>query len=253
MTDQLKRMIKKLEGDGPIEKHILLLKLTETLENAPFFGDKPILDAASPQRQWLSKVGALLSRLSIEKKVLFNYSFNTLVQYWRPAIIQIQGQILDAIEEIKLELELEDRTDIGSAYAPGDVYRFFSDLKEVINSAESDVMIVDPYFNGEAFDAYLASASNDLNIKILADRYSKDINTYIEKHTSQFQTKIELRCSKELHDRIIFIDRDVAWIMGGSIKDAGKKATYLIPLQTPIVLAKKQIYQGIWNNSNGVE
>lgn len=253
MTDQLQRMIKKLEGDGPIEKHILLLKLTEALENAPDFGDKPVMDAASTQRQWLSKVGALLSRLSIDRKVQFKSSFTTLVQYWKPAIVQIQGQVLDAIEEIKLELELEDRSDIGSAYAPGDVYRFFADLKEVINSAESEVMIVDAYFNGEAFNAYLASANTELNIQILADRYSKDINNYIQKHASQFQTQIELRRSKELHDRIIFIDQDVAWIMGGSIKDAGKKATYLIPLQTPIVLAKKKIYQEIWGNSKEVE
>lgn len=246
-------MIKKLEGDGPIEKHILLLKLTEALENAPDFGDKPIMDTSSPQRQWLSRVGALLSRLSIERKVRFQSTFATLIQYWKHAIVQIQGQVLDAIEEIKLELELEDRSDIGSAYAPGDVYRFFADLKEVINSAESQVMIVDPYFNGEAFDAYLASANTELNIQILADRYSKDINTYILKHSSQFKTKIELRCSNELHDRIIFIDHDVAWIMGGSIKDAGKKATYLIPLQTPIALAKKQIYQEIWSRSKDVQ
>ncbi|AUJ69728.1 MULTISPECIES: hypothetical protein [Pseudoalteromonas] len=253
MTDQLQRMMKKLEGDGPIEKHILLLKLTEALENAPEFGDQAVMDTSSPQRQWLSKVGALLSRLGIDKKVKFQSSFNTLVQYWKHAIVQIQGQVLDAIEEIKLELELEDRSDIGSAYAPGDVYRFFADLKDVVNSAESEVMIVDPYFNGEAFDAYLSSANPELGIKILADRYSKDISAYAEKHKAQYGTDIELRRSKELHDRIIFIDHDVAWIMGGSIKDAGKKATYLIPLQTPIALAKKEIYQEIWSKSKEVE
>ncbi|MFT5396806.1 MAG: hypothetical protein ACI85N_002013 [Gammaproteobacteria bacterium] len=146
MTDQLQKMMNKLEGDGPIEKQILLLKLTEALENAPEFGDKAILDASSPQRQWLSQVGAILSRLSIEKKVHFKSSFTTLVRYWQPAIVQIQGQVLDAIEEIKLELKLDDRSDIGNAYAPSDVYRFFSDLKEVINSAEKEITIVDPYF-----------------------------------------------------------------------------------------------------------
>lgn len=253
MTDQIQRMIKKLEGDGPIEKHILLLKLTEALESAPDFGDKAVMDTSSPQRQWLSKVGALLSRLGVDKKVKFQSSFTTLVQYWQYTIVQIQGQVLDAIEEIKLELELEDRADIGSAYAAGDVYRFFADLKEVVNSAESEVMIVDPYFNGEAFDAYLSSANPELDIKILADRYSKDISTYAEKHKAQYGTGIELRRSKELHDRIIFIDKDVAWIMGGSIKDAGKKTTYLIPLQTPIALAKKEIYQQIWSKSKEVE
>ncbi len=245
--------MKKLEGDGPIEKHILLLKLTEALENAPQFGEKAVFDPATPQRQWLSKVGALLSRLGIEKKVKFQSSFNTLAQYWKYAIVQIQGHVLDAIEEIKLELELDDRSDIGSAYAPGDVYRFFADLKEVVNSAESGVMIVDPYFNGEAFDAYLSTAKPELNIQILADRYSKDISAYADKHKAQFGTNIQLRSSKELHDRIIFIDDEVAWIMGGSIKDAGKKATYLIPLQTQLSIAKKEIYTEIWERAKIVE
>jgi len=253
MTDQLQRMIKKLEGDGPVQKHILLLKLTEALENAPEFGDKPIFEASSPQRIWLSKVGALLSRLGLEKKSRYQASFNTLAAYWKPAINQIQGQVLDAIEEIKLELELDDRSDIGSAYAPGDVYRFFADLKEVINSAKNDVMIVDPYFNGKAFDAYLSTVNPELNINILADEYSKDIRAYVDKHAAQFATIIELRQSKELHDRIIFIDSDSAWIMGGSIKDAGKKATYLIPLQTQLSMAKKDIYSEIWNRANLIE
>jgi hypothetical protein len=38
MSDQIQRMIKKLEGDGPVEKHTILLKLKEALENAPSFG-----------------------------------------------------------------------------------------------------------------------------------------------------------------------------------------------------------------------
>ena len=78
MTDQLRRMIKKLEDDGPVEKHIILLKLSEALESAPEFGNTPVLDVDTPQRQWLSKVGALLSRLDpIGKKAGFNRSFSS--------------------------------------------------------------------------------------------------------------------------------------------------------------------------------
>jgi hypothetical protein len=40
--------------------------------------------------------------------------------------------------------------------------------------------------------------------------------------------------------------------MGGSIKDAGKKATYLIPLASPIAVAKRQIYVDIWNRATKV-
>lgn len=244
--DQLQRTIKELGGDGPIEKQILLLKLTDALENAPQFGEKPALDATTPQRQWLSKVGALLSRLNIDNKMKYQTSFSMLANYWVYSINQIKGQISDAIEEIKLELELDGRHEIGSAYAPGDIYRFFADLKAIINAAEREILIVDPYFNGEAFDAYLSTAHTGLLIRILADRYSKDIHGYVEKHKAQYQTNIDLRSSKELHDRLVFVDTDQCWIMGGSVKDAGKKATYLIPVIPPIAKAKNDIYSQIW-------
>ena len=182
MSDQLQKAMKDILGDGPVEKHILLLKLTEALQNAPDFGLTPVLDVDTPQRQWLSAVGALLSRLGVGKKIEFQSAFSTLVSFWVPAITQIKGLALDAIEELKLELELDGRSDIGTAYAPGDVYKFFADLKAVINQAASELMVVDPYFNGEAFDAYLSTAKPSLVIRILADRYSKDINEYVEKH-----------------------------------------------------------------------
>jgi len=245
--------MKKLEGDGPVEKQIILLKLTEALEQAPEFGVKPIMDPASLQRQWLSKVGALLSRLGLDKQVQYKASFGTLIQYWKHAIVQIQGQVLDAIEELKLELELDGRSEIGNAYEPGDVYKFFADLKSIISEAENELLIIDPYFNGEAFNAYLSEVGSSVNVRILADRYSKDIKGYVDKHTAQYGSSIEIRRSKELHDRIVFVDATVSWIMGGSIKDAGKKATYLIPLPTAITEAKYAIYSDIWGRANEIE
>lgn len=245
-------MIKRLEGDGPAEKHILLLKLREALEHAPQFGEKPVFEVNTPQRQWLAEVGALFSRLGIGKQSQFRASFGTLAQYWTPAVNQIMGQVLDTIEELKLELELDGRTEFGSAYAPGDVYRFFADLKSIINTAKSGLMVIDPYFDGTAFDAYLSSAPSDIAVRVLADRYASDVATYITKHRAQYKSTLELRSSKELHDRLVLIDGDAAWIMGGSIKDAGKKATYLIPLASPIATAKNAIYGEIWNRATQV-
>lgn len=252
MSEELQRMIKRLEGDGPVEKHILLLKLKEALQHAPPFGDKSIFEVNTPQRQWLAEAGALLSRLGIGKQAQFRASFGTLAQYWKPAINQIMGQVLDAIEELKLELELDGRTEFGSAYAPGEIYRFFADLKSIINTAKNQLMVVDPYFDGTAFDAYLSSAPPGISVCVLADRYASDVANYVSKHRAQYKSAIELRSSKELHDRLVLIDGDSAWIMGGSIKDAGKKAAYLIPLASPIANAKISIYADIWNRATQV-
>jgi len=78
--------------------------------------------------------------------VQYKLSFQSLFQNWKLAITQIQGQVLDAIEELKLELELDGRSEIGNAYEPGDVYKFFADLKSIISDAENDLLIVDPFF-----------------------------------------------------------------------------------------------------------
>ena len=199
----------------------------------------------------MASVGALLSRLGIGHQSRFQASFSTLASYWKPAVNQIQGQVLDAIEELKLELELDGRSEFGSAYAPGDVYRFFADLKNIVNRAQSDLIVIDPYFDGTAFDAYLSAVHSGVSIRVLADRYANDVATYIEKHRLQYKSELELRSSKELHDRVVLAD-DEAWIMGGSIKDAGKKATYLIPLASPIAASKKAIYAEIWNRATEV-
>lgn len=251
MSAELQKMIKKLEGDGPVEKHILLLKLSEALQQVPDFGEKPILDINSPQRRWLASVGALLSRLGIGHQSSFRASFSTLASYWKPAVIQIQGQVLDAIEGLKLELELDGRSEFGSAYAPGDVYRFFADLKNIVNGAQSQHMVIDPYFDGAAFDTYLSAVTSGIVVRVLADRYASDVATYVEKHRMQYESALELRSSKELHDRIVLADDD-AWIMGGSIKDAGKKATYLIPLAPSLATSKKAIYGEIWSRATKV-
>jgi len=231
------------------QKHIILLKLVELYEHAPDFGRGPVM-AMSEERHWLSSVGALLKAISIEHDVKHTINIGMLGQYHDFAINSILSQIGDAIEELKLDLELDGRSEIGSAYEPGDVYRFYADLRAIISAVQSEIVVVDPYFNGEAFDAYLSSTPNEISIKILADRYTEDISKYVSRHIEQFQSKIELRQTKELHDRLLIIDNRDCWVVGQSIKDAAKKATYLIPLSPAISESKLNIYSKIWERAN---
>ena len=218
----------------------------------PDFSTKPSLGADSPQRQWIAEAGALIGRVGSEKKTTLKATMIFLNQHWSFTVEQIQGLILDVVEELKLDLELSGRAEIGSAYAPGEVYKFFADLKSIVNCTKSEIFLIDPYFNGEAFDNYLPDVFPDIQVRIFANNYSKEIKVYIEKHQSQFSSNIELKKSKQLHDRLIFIDRTDCWIMGGSVKDAGNKPTYLIPIGTELANDKLKIYEEIWNNSEEI-
>jgi len=253
MSEHLKRALEKqsreLAGPSPVEQHIILLKLCELMDDAPDFSTKPN-EGASPQRRWIAEVGALISRVSSEKKINFNTAKSMLGLNWNYAIDQIQGLALDVIEELKLELELSGRADVGSGYAPGDIYKFFADLKSIVGGAQSEIFLIDPYFDGEAFNNYLADIGSDIKIRIFANKHAQQVKTYIEKHQAQYNSNIEIKKSKKLHDRLIIIDRIDCWITGGSVNHAGNKSpAYLIPVGTEIAKDKLEIYEGIWNAS----
>ncbi|MCB1667999.1 MAG: hypothetical protein R3E73_04695 [Porticoccaceae bacterium] len=231
------------------QKHIILLKLVDAYENVPDFGNGPV-QAMTPQREWLSKLGAIFNALGATHTVTHRTNMSILSQHRDFALNNIVSQIGDVIEELRLDLELDGKSEIGSVYQPGDVYSFFSDLKAIIANAQQTITIVDPYFTGEAFDAYLSTCSQGVSINILSERYTDDLKSYAEKHAAQFGTSIELRKSKEIHDRLVIIDQSECWIIGNSIKDAAKKSTYLIPLSPTIAASKIEIYSQIQARAN---
>lgn len=247
---RIDKMMSDLNGGDPAQKQLMLLKLVDLMENRPDFSGTGIIAADSPQRKWLATAGALLKRLdSIFLGTKFDTSMGMMGQYRAHAVNQIQGYLADAIESTKLELELDGSDEIGTAYAPGDVYSYFADLKKIVAGATTEVFVIDPYFDGAAFDAYFSDTTKGIAIRVLAERYAKDIPAYARKHAAQYGTAIEVRRSDELHDRLVFIDGADCWLTGGSIKDAGKKAAYLIPAAPAIAEAKKKIYGETWGRA----
>jgi len=58
----------------------------------------------------------------------------------------------------------------------------------------------------------------------------------------------EVRETKEIHDRGVFLDSNEGWVIGQSIKDAANtRPTYFIKLKDPKLL--ELIYRKIWNTS----
>jgi len=232
----------------PMQKHIMLLKLVDAYESVPDFDNGPVRPM-TPQREWLSKLGAIFNALGVQHSVNYRTHMGMLSQHKDFALNHIISQVGDAIEELKLDLELSGKSEVGSVYQPGEVYDFFSDLKAIIGKAQKNIFVIDPYFNGEAFESYLSSIAEQVSVRILSESYTDDLKSYAEKYSAQFGTSIELRKSKEIHDRVVIIDQSDCWIVGNSIKDAARKSTYLIPLSPTIATSKIGIYEEIWTRA----
>lgn len=246
LDESLARMRKKLEGDGPIEKQMMLVKLEDLYKNRP--ADEDSLKAGTPAREWVSEVGAIVSRYKGISRARFDAKIMTLGSIYSAGISDFIGIAGDAIEAMRLDLELEGRSDVGTVYAPGEVYRFFADVKEIIGGTQNQLLAVDAYLTGKAFDNFFG-AVRDMTLRILTNAHCDDIKNYAERHTQQYGTKIEVRASKEIHDRLFIRDGGDSWAIGGSLNQTGKQATYLLPLTPGIAQTARDLYDEIWNRA----
>jgi hypothetical protein len=100
-----------------------------------------------------------------------------------------------------------------------------SEFRDFVAKAQTGVLLVDAYIGLQTLDC-LADVDLQHPIRIL----TSSIGPGFDAAAKDFQAeghKLEVRRHTKLHDRyVIFNDR--AWLVGGSIKDAGKKALNVI-------------------------
>ena len=148
------------------------------------------------------------------------------------------------------DLELQLPATPAQAFGPGAVYDFFKALNLVISSAQSSLLIVDPYMDDTIFDAYLSDVPKTVAIRLLVEGYSAKVKSAAQRFTIQNGNSIEARRSLAFHDRVIFIDTGECWVLGMSIRKAAEsKPTYLAPLSPDIATLKLSHYEQVWANA----
>ena len=157
------------------------------------------------------------------------------------------GQILGCINRAIADLELQVPAASQASFGAGDVYDFFKALNGVIGSAEKSLFIVDPYLDPSVFDHYLVSRQQAVTVRLLSNRNAESLVPSSQTYAAQHGAVLQLRKSSSIHDRLIFVDRYVCWLIGQSVKDAAKaKPTYLVQAPPDIVPEKLQNYESIW-------
>jgi hypothetical protein len=252
LQEQIDRLQKQMAGLGPVQKQIILMRLADLYDNPPPNAEPPF-HGASEQRKWLSKIGVLIKAYD---SIHYGISFDTKLKMlgssiYGPNLDDFVAIVSDVIEAIKLELELDGRTEIGTVYKPGEVYRFYADLKEAIGGAGKEIFLIEPYLTGQAFDEYFG-AVRGIQLRLLVSKQAAEIKSYADRHSQQYQTIIEVRKSKEIHDRLIIADQGDVWVIGGSLNMKGDKPTYLLPLTPGVAKVTRDLYTEGWDRSNPV-
>jgi hypothetical protein len=167
-------------------------------------------------------------------------------QHWFMARCAALETLLKSIIQ-ELELSIP-QAEIKGAYAPGDDYDFYRDLKSIVEKGTKSLFIIDNYLDVQLFDLYMERVNPNVDIRILTDQLRGAVQTVAQKFAKRGQ--FELRTSRDAHDRHAFVDNR-GWVIGQSIKDAAvKKPTYIIELGNPA--AHKTGYEQIWSAGTSI-
>lgn len=159
-------------------------------------------------------------------------------------IEKFEANILSSIAEV--EVWLPQPASKG-AYAAGDEFEFYKDLKNIVAAAAKDILIVDNYLNTEFFELYVEPVPAGVSLRILTDQLRGNLLAVAKKYATR--GNFELRSSPDVHDRHIFVDGR-GWMVGQSIKDAArKKPTYMVEIGTVLVSSVQKIYEDIWTKA----
>jgi hypothetical protein len=167
-------------------------------------------------------------------------------QHWFSARCDALETLLKSIIQ-ELELSIPE-AEITGAYAPGDDYEFYRDLKSIVEKGTRSLFVVDNYLDVQLFDLYVERVSAGVDIRVVTDQLRGAVQTVAQKFAKRGQ--FELRTSRDAHDRHVFVDNR-GWVIGQSIKDAAvKKPTYIIELGDPSAL--RAFYEQIWSAATPV-
>jgi hypothetical protein len=195
--------------------------------------------------EWLGKAHALISRWDRNEAFFFKNTADFLGMDLTHDMNV--GKLLGALHRAIADLELQVPELPSQVFGPGAVYDFHKALLELLASATTELLIVDPYLDEQIFDAYISTVQPKVVVRLLTQKHAASLSSAVQKFILQNKMSVEVRSTKEIHDRVIFLDGRSCWVLGQSIKDAAKtKTTYLAPLSPDTSQLKKAEYKRIW-------
>ena len=122
---------------------------------------------------------------------------------------------------LKLEESLDKLSSKQSSIIyDGKIYDAYSILVDILNKAREEIIIIDNYANKELLDIL---RNINKNIIIL----SKNLDSIlIKKYNNQYHN-ISFISNNLFHDRYIILDKKDVYVSGMSLKDIGKKYSYI--------------------------
>jgi hypothetical protein len=123
-------------------------------------------------------------------------------------------------------------------FAKGSDHDAYIHIRAILQTAKRNLFIIDPYLDGTIYQVLGTLVSAKMTVKILTSKVPSDFVLEARKFVKQHsQFTLELRKTKDFHDRFIILDEAKCYLMGASIKDAGSKGFAIVAIEDPGVVS----------------
>jgi len=174
--------------------------------------------------------GVLKSETAVKISIMIIEAFVAMRKF-----IQANGQIFQRLDRVELKqietdkkidqvfeiMESKNSVPDQGIFFEGQVFDAYKFVSDIFRRAENAIVIVDNYVDDTVL-FHLTKIKKGVHVRIVTKSISDQFRLDLKKFQEQYFT-IEVKETKDIHDRFIIIDGDIVYHFGASLKDLGRK------------------------------
>ena len=212
------------EGELVRENNVRFLHVNGVKKPVPFYNLDVIISVGyrvkskrgTQFRQWANRV--------LKDYLLRGYAINPHMRYMEQRIDAKLQEHTEQIHELQDKVDFFIRTSLPpreGVFVDGQIYDAFEFIERLIKSAQKSILLIDNYVD-EAVLTMMSEKQKGVAVEI----YTKEINNALQLAEKHFNTQyggLSLHTTQACHDRFLIIDDKTIYLIGASLKDAGKR------------------------------
>jgi hypothetical protein len=167
-------------------------------------------------RQWATRV--------LKDYLLRGYALNPHIRYLEQRIDNKLQEHTEQIHELQNKVDFFIRTSLPpreGIFVDGQIYDAYELVERLIKSAKKSILLIDNYV-----DESVLTMMSPKQEGVQVDIYTKDISSALQLAEKNFNVQykgLALHTTSICHDRFLIIDEETIYLIGASLKDAGKR------------------------------
>jgi hypothetical protein len=198
---------------------------------------------------WLGRVSAFIEAWNLPKQLTLSVAMEQF--HTRMARDTEEGlrKILTLLHQARHDLRMKTIGPLNTALGHGRVFDYFDELRKVMETAQKDLLFVDPYLDAEFVSRYLPHAAAGVSIRLLARERLPILLPAVDLYAQQSGRVINVRSASGFHDRDMMVDGATCYQSGASFKDGAKAAPTTLTQITDASAAVLSTYENLWQKA----